>query len=98
MASLRGPHLILFYAPAALRYYRSDPKAGPRQSEFTMKAIYLTGLKQMELRQAPDPRPGGPHDVLLRVDTLGVCGSDIHYYTQGQDRVTGGGFSPITRP
>ena len=38
----------------------------------------------MELRQAPAPRLSGPHDVLLRVDTLGVCGSDIHYYTQGK--------------
>jgi len=50
----------------------------------TMKAVYLTGLRKMELRQAPAPSPAGPHDVLLRVDTLGVCGSDIHYYTQGK--------------
>jgi len=49
-----------------------------------MKAVYLTGLRQMELRETPTPRPAGPHDVLLRVDTLGVCGSDIHYYTQGK--------------
>ncbi len=50
----------------------------------TMKAVYLTGLRQMELRQAPPPHLAGPHNVLLRVDTLGVCGSDIHYYTQGR--------------
>ncbi|MGD0225557.1 MAG: alcohol dehydrogenase catalytic domain-containing protein [Terriglobia bacterium] len=50
----------------------------------TMKAVYLTGLRQMEVGQAPAPRISGPHDVLLRVDTLGVCGSDIHYYTQGR--------------
>ncbi len=48
-----------------------------------MKAVYLTGLRQMELRQAPEPRLSGPHDVLLRVDTLGVCGSDVHYYKHG---------------
>ncbi len=53
-------------------------------TETTMKAVYLTGLRQMELRPAPVPRLGGPRDVLLRVDTLGVCGSDIHYYTQGR--------------
>jgi len=49
-----------------------------------MKAVYLTGLRQMELRE--DPRPGtpAPHEVLLRIDALGVCGSDIHYYTQGK--------------
>jgi L-iditol 2-dehydrogenase len=50
----------------------------------TMKAMYLTGLRQMELRSAPAPCLPGPHDALLRVDTLGVCGSDIHYYTQGR--------------
>jgi L-iditol 2-dehydrogenase len=38
----------------------------------------------MELRQAPAPDLPGPHDVLLRIDTVGVCGSDIHYYTQGR--------------
>lgn len=49
-----------------------------------MRAVYLTGLRQMELREAPAPRLSGPHDVLLRVDALGVCGSDIHYYTEGK--------------
>jgi len=38
----------------------------------------------MELRQAPEPGLAGPKDVLLRVDTLGVCGSDVHYFTQGK--------------
>jgi L-iditol 2-dehydrogenase len=45
-----------------------------------MKAVYLTGVKKMEVREAPTPRLTGAHDVLLRVDTVGVCGSDIHYY------------------
>ena len=49
-----------------------------------MKAVYLTGLRQMELREVPAPRVARPDEVLLRVDTLGVCGSDIHYYTQGK--------------
>jgi L-iditol 2-dehydrogenase len=49
-----------------------------------MKAVYLTGLRQMELRQAPAPHLAGPRDVLLRIDSLGVCGSDIHYFTQGR--------------
>jgi len=49
-----------------------------------MKAVYLTGLRKMELRDAPEPRLSSPQDVLLQVDTLGVCGSDVHYYTQGK--------------
>jgi L-iditol 2-dehydrogenase len=54
------------------------------QSETIMKAVYLTGLRKMELRDAPEPRLSAPQDVLLQVDTLGVCGSDVHYYTQGK--------------
>jgi L-iditol 2-dehydrogenase len=50
----------------------------------TMKAVYLTGLRQMELRETPTPNLAAPTDVLLRVDALGVCGSDIHYYKDGK--------------
>jgi L-iditol 2-dehydrogenase len=57
-----------------------------------MKAVYLTALREMEVRQAPDPKLSGPHDVLLRVDTLGVCGSDIHYYAR---RSIGPQFAPF---
>ena len=49
-----------------------------------MKAVYLTALRKMELRQDSNPHLGGPKDVLLQVDTLGICGSDIHYYTHGK--------------
>jgi L-iditol 2-dehydrogenase len=38
----------------------------------------------MEVRQDPKPHLEGPRDVLLKIDTLGVCGSDVHYYTQGK--------------
>jgi L-iditol 2-dehydrogenase len=50
----------------------------------TMMAAYLTGLNRMEVRRAPAPPPPGPHEVLLRINTVGVCGSDIHYYKQGR--------------
>jgi len=49
-----------------------------------MKAAYLTGLRQVEIRDVPRPTAPGPRDVLLRVHTVGVCGSDMHYYTQGR--------------
>ena len=32
-----------------------------------MKAAYLTGLRQMEVREAPDPRLQADDQVLLRV-------------------------------
>ncbi|MGE5326524.1 MAG: zinc-dependent alcohol dehydrogenase, partial [Deltaproteobacteria bacterium] len=49
-----------------------------------MKAAFLTGLREMEVRDTPDPRLKDPREVLLRVRAVGVCGSDMHYYTTGR--------------
>jgi L-iditol 2-dehydrogenase len=49
-----------------------------------MLAAFFTGIRQLEIRKAPEPDLAGPHDVLLRVDAVGVCGSDVHYYTAGR--------------
>lgn len=49
-----------------------------------MKAAYLTGLRQIEIREVPAPQRVRPREVLLRIDTVGVCGSDVHYFRQGQ--------------
>jgi L-iditol 2-dehydrogenase len=49
-----------------------------------MKAFSLTGLRAMALGDAPDPQIRQPTDVLIRMGAVGVCGSDIHYYTTGR--------------
>ena len=49
-----------------------------------MKAAFLTGLRDIEIRDAPEPQLAGPRDVLLRIDAVGVCGSDVHYYKTGR--------------
>jgi L-iditol 2-dehydrogenase len=38
----------------------------------------------MEMRNIPDPEIKNPNDVLIRMKIVGVCGSDVHYYTQGK--------------
>jgi L-iditol 2-dehydrogenase len=38
----------------------------------------------MELVERPEPVLREPHDVLLRVESVGVCGSDVHYYLDGR--------------
>ncbi len=48
-----------------------------------MKAAFLTGIRGMEIRDVPDPQIAAPDDVLVRIDAVGVCGSDVHYYTTG---------------
>jgi L-iditol 2-dehydrogenase len=49
-----------------------------------MKAAFLTGIRQFEIRHVPDPKIIHDTDVLVRIKTVGVCGSDIHYYTSGR--------------
>jgi L-iditol 2-dehydrogenase len=49
-----------------------------------MRAMMLTGIKQMEMKNVPDPEIKNPKDVRIRMSVVGVCGSDIHYYTRGE--------------
>jgi len=49
-----------------------------------VKAVQLTGIKQMEIAELPRPRIERDTDVLVKVKVVGVCGSDVHYYIEGQ--------------
>ena len=49
-----------------------------------MKSMKLTGIGMMEMMEVPVPAILKDHDVLIRMKRLGVCGSDIHYYTTGR--------------
>ena len=49
-----------------------------------MRAMVLTGIRAMEMRDVPDPQIQAPNDVLIRIRRVGVCGSDVHYYTTGR--------------
>jgi L-iditol 2-dehydrogenase len=49
-----------------------------------MKAMVLTGIRKMKLIEIPAPVISGPKDVLIKMSVVGVCGSDIHYYTTGR--------------
>lgn len=46
--------------------------------------MVLTGLNQMKMIEAPMPEIQNETDVLLKLKRIGVCGSDIHYYTTGR--------------
>ena len=43
----------------------------------------MTGIRQLEIREVPEPKISRPRDVRLRIDAVGVCGSDLHYYNHG---------------
>jgi len=49
-----------------------------------LKAQVLTGIRQMESREVSDPAIKNDTDVLLKIDLVGVCGSDVHYYETGR--------------
>jgi L-iditol 2-dehydrogenase len=49
-----------------------------------MKAVFLAGIKQFEIKDVPAPKIINDTDVLIKIKTVGVCGSDIHYYTIGR--------------
>jgi len=49
-----------------------------------MKAMMLVGIREMEMMEVPDPVLKSADDVKIRLLVLGICGSDIHYYTSGK--------------
>ncbi|MEI7828756.1 MAG: alcohol dehydrogenase catalytic domain-containing protein [Prolixibacteraceae bacterium] len=49
-----------------------------------MKAMVLTGIRKMEMLELPTPAITLSTDVLIKMKVVGVCGSDVHYYTQGK--------------
>ncbi len=49
-----------------------------------MKTMVLTGIRKMEMQERPDPALANNKDVKIKLESIGVCGSDIHYYTTGQ--------------
>jgi L-iditol 2-dehydrogenase len=48
-----------------------------------MKAMMLTGIRQMEMKEVPAPAIVNPNDVKIKMSVVGICGSDVHYFTQG---------------
>jgi D-xylulose reductase len=48
-----------------------------------VKALVLEEKQRLSLRDIKVEEPLGPRDVRVALRTVGVCGSDIHYYTHG---------------
>ncbi|WP_234734645.1 galactitol-1-phosphate 5-dehydrogenase [Tellurirhabdus bombi] len=55
-----------------------------------MKALVLTEYKHFELQDLPQPKPAS-HEVLVKVQAVGICGSDVH----GMDGSSGRRIPPI---
>jgi L-iditol 2-dehydrogenase len=49
----------------------------------TMRASVLHGPGKLAVEERPVPQPGH-REVLVEVGSVGVCGSDVHYYEHGR--------------
>lgn len=47
-----------------------------------MKAIRFYDIGDLRLEEMPKPKPA-PGEVLLRTASVGICGSDVHYFNEG---------------
>jgi D-xylulose reductase len=48
-----------------------------------MKALVLETVGRLSLREIEISEPLGPDDVEIALRAVGICGSDVHYYTHG---------------
>jgi L-iditol 2-dehydrogenase len=46
------------------------------------RAAELTGVRQFRILESPLPDPA-PGEVQVRIDAVGICGSDLHSYAEG---------------
>jgi L-iditol 2-dehydrogenase len=47
------------------------------------RAAIMYGTHDIRLEDVPVPEPG-PKEVLVEIEAVGVCGSDVHYYEEGR--------------
>ena len=52
----------------------------------TMKGLALFGNRHAEVQSFKKPKPG-PGEVLIRVKTAGICGSDLHFYRESEEEL-----------
>lgn len=58
-----------------------------------MKVVRLHGVQDMRLHDEPEPTSPASGDALLRVTSVGVCGSDLHWFAE-----SGIGDARLARP
>ena len=47
------------------------------------RVAYLNGTENIEFDELPIPVPK-PNEVLVKIEYVGICGSDVHYYQHGR--------------
>src|SRR5262245_34243833 len=71
---------------------RRGRPAGSRLVSLAMRVARLHGRGDLRVHEEERPAPG-PGETRVRVQAVGVCGSDLHWYAEG-----GIGRGRVTRP
>ncbi|KAJ9660431.1 hypothetical protein H2198_002549 [Neophaeococcomyces mojaviensis] len=50
----------------------------------TNSSFVLFSPQNVGFEDRPEPQISDPHEVLLRIKSTGICGSDVHYYNHGR--------------
>jgi L-iditol 2-dehydrogenase len=60
-----------------------------------VQAAFIRGIRDVTMGELQEPVPG-PDELLIAVEAVGICGSDLHYYLEGAigQQVIEGGFVP----
>lgn len=45
-----------------------------------MRALTWQGKRDVRVETVPDPRIEDPTDIIVRITSTGICGSDLHLY------------------
>src|SRR3954466_15779527 len=45
-----------------------------------MKALIYNGPRDVQIQEVPDPEIEQPTDVLVKITSTNICGSDLHMY------------------
>src|SRR3954468_11217146 len=76
--------------------WKPRPEPGPvgrtRDEGGSVKAVVYEGPRQVSVKDVPDARIERPTDVLVRITTTNICGSDLHMYEGRTDFETGRWF------
>lgn len=50
-----------------------------------MRAVSIKGVREFEIKEVEEPIPSS-QDVVIKVAKTGICGSDIHYWENGDPK------------
>lgn len=74
--------VTVYHAGRAPLVLHGQTTGGHTMAEM-MKCAVLYGVDDVRIEGRPVPVPG-PGEVLVKIQRVGVCGSDVHYFKQGR--------------